>query len=88
MAPFLEGAEVFGLKPTDAAPPGTSARCARRHQYLGLPGPAHPGLQPFLWNRAHVFPDRPSSRYPETAPKVRSVLDKFGLNYWVRSLGP
>ncbi|MCR1784809.1 acyl-CoA desaturase [Nocardioides carbamazepini] len=29
----------------------------------------------------HLFPDLPSSRYAEAAPKVRAVFDKYGLNY-------
>ncbi|WP_408897034.1 fatty acid desaturase family protein [Nocardioides sp. R1-1] len=29
----------------------------------------------------HLFPDLPSSRYAEVAPKVRAVFEKYGLNY-------
>ncbi|HWJ68320.1 MAG TPA: acyl-CoA desaturase [Nocardioides sp.] len=29
----------------------------------------------------HLFPDLPSSRYAEVAPKVQAVFDKYGLNY-------
>ncbi|HWJ80982.1 MAG TPA: acyl-CoA desaturase [Nocardioides sp.] len=29
----------------------------------------------------HLFPDLPSNRYAEVAPKVRAVFDKYGLNY-------
>ncbi|NYI44255.1 linoleoyl-CoA desaturase [Nocardioides aromaticivorans] len=29
----------------------------------------------------HLFPDLPSSRYAEVAPKVKAVFDKYGLNY-------
>ncbi len=29
----------------------------------------------------HLFPDLPSSRYAEVAPRVKAVFDKYGLNY-------
>src|SRR4051812_35785725 len=29
----------------------------------------------------HLFPDLPSNRYAEVAPKVRALFDKYGLNY-------
>ncbi len=29
----------------------------------------------------HIFPDLPSNRYAEIAPKVRDVFERFGLNY-------
>jgi linoleoyl-CoA desaturase len=29
----------------------------------------------------HLFPDLPSNRYAEIAPKVRALFDKYGLNY-------
>ncbi|PUA79512.1 fatty acid desaturase family protein [Nocardioides currus] len=29
----------------------------------------------------HLFPDLPSNRYAEIAPKVMAVFDKYGLNY-------
>ena len=31
----------------------------------------------------HLFPDLPSNRYAEIAPKVRALFDKYGLNYHV-----
>lgn len=31
----------------------------------------------------HLFPDLPSNRYAEVAPKVRALFDKYGLNYHV-----
>ena len=34
----------------------------------------------------HIFPDLPSNRYAEIAPRVREVFDKFGLNYCSRPL--
>ncbi|GAA3830093.1 acyl-CoA desaturase [Nocardioides panacisoli] len=36
----------------------------------------------------HLFPDLPSNRYAEVAPKVRAVFDKYGLNYCSRPLVP
>jgi NADPH-dependent stearoyl-CoA 9-desaturase len=35
----------------------------------------------------HIFPDLPSNRYVEIAPKVREVFDRFGLAYNARPLG-
>ena len=29
----------------------------------------------------HLFPDLPSSRYAEVAPKVKAIFEKYGLNY-------
>lgn len=34
----------------------------------------------------HLFPDLPSNRYAEVAPKVRAVFDEYGLNYLSRPL--
>jgi len=36
----------------------------------------------------HLFPDLPSNRYAEIAPKVRAVFDKYDLNYCTRPLVP
>lgn len=29
----------------------------------------------------HIYPDMPSNRYAEVAPKVRALFEKYGLNY-------
>ena len=34
----------------------------------------------------HIFPDLPSNRYGEIAPRVREVFDRYGLAYNVRPL--
>ena len=34
----------------------------------------------------HIFPDLPSNRYVEIAPRVRQVFDKYGLPYNSRPL--
>ncbi|GAA1794969.1 acyl-CoA desaturase [Nocardioides hankookensis] len=34
----------------------------------------------------HIYPDLPSNRYYEIAPKVRAVFDRFGLDYNARPL--
>jgi len=34
----------------------------------------------------HCFPDLPSNRYAEIAPRVRELLDRYGLAYSVRPL--
>ena len=34
----------------------------------------------------HLFPDLPSNRYKEIAPKVKDVFDRYGLEYTTGSL--
>jgi linoleoyl-CoA desaturase len=34
----------------------------------------------------HLFPDLPSNRYYEIAPKVRDVFERYGLSYNARPL--
>jgi linoleoyl-CoA desaturase len=29
----------------------------------------------------HLFPDLPSNRYAEIAPRIRDLFDRYGLNY-------
>ncbi len=36
----------------------------------------------------HLFPDLPSNRYAEIAPKVQALFDKYDLNYCTRPLVP
>jgi linoleoyl-CoA desaturase len=36
----------------------------------------------------HLFPDLPSNRYGEIAPKVEALFEKYGLNYCARPLVP
>ena len=36
----------------------------------------------------HLFPDLPSNRYSEIAPKVQALFEKYGLNYCARPLVP
>ena len=36
----------------------------------------------------HLFPDLPSNRYAEIAPKVQALFDKYDLNYHSRPLVP
>lgn len=36
----------------------------------------------------HLFPDIPSCRYPEIAPRVRAVCERYGLPYNSGRLGP
>jgi len=36
----------------------------------------------------HLWPDLPSNRYAEVAPKVRALFDKYDLNYCSRPLVP
>jgi linoleoyl-CoA desaturase len=34
----------------------------------------------------HLFPDLPSNRYAEIAPRVKDIFDRYGLNYHSASL--
>ena len=34
----------------------------------------------------HLFPDMPARRYPEIAPEVRAIAEKYGLEYNTGSL--
>jgi linoleoyl-CoA desaturase len=34
----------------------------------------------------HLFPDLPSNRYAEIAPKVRDLFERYGLSYTTGSL--
>ena len=36
----------------------------------------------------HLFPDLPSNRYAEIAPKVQALFDKYDLNYHTRPFVP
>jgi linoleoyl-CoA desaturase len=36
----------------------------------------------------HLFPDLPSNRYADVAPKVQALFDKYGLSYNARPLVP
>jgi linoleoyl-CoA desaturase len=29
----------------------------------------------------HIFPDMPAHRYPEVAPKIQALCEKYGLHY-------
>jgi linoleoyl-CoA desaturase len=35
----------------------------------------------------HLFPDMPSNRYPEVAPRVRALCERYGVPYNSGSLG-
>ena len=35
----------------------------------------------------HLFPDMPSNRYPEAAPRVRALCERYGIPYNSGSLG-
>jgi linoleoyl-CoA desaturase len=34
----------------------------------------------------HIFPDLPSNRYAEIAPKVKDLFERYGLNYHSASM--
>ena len=35
----------------------------------------------------HLFPDLPAHRYPEIAPRVRAICERYGLPYNTGSFG-
>ena len=60
---------------------GTSARCSARPT-----SPARKAMHLMTGNLSHqiehhLFPDLPSNRYAEIAPKVQALFEKYGLNY-------
>ena len=88
---FPEGVEVFEVDELD---PTESRSDWYVRQMLGSANiSGSPVLHVLAGNLSHqiehhLFPDLPSNRYAEIAPKVRAVFDKYGLNYCARPLGP
>ena len=82
---FPEGVETFEQESLDAATrsraSGTSARCSARPT-----SPARRLLHLLTGNLSHqiehhLFPDLPSNRYAEIAPRVRELFERYGLRY-------
>jgi linoleoyl-CoA desaturase len=59
---------------------------ARIGQHLGQQGYASHERQPVKQIEHHLFPDLPSNRYYEIAPKVWDLSQRYGLTYHVAPL--
>jgi fatty acid desaturase len=88
---FPEGVEVFELERLD---PTESRGDWYLRQMLGSANiSGSPVLHVLAGNLSHqiehhLFPDLPSNRYAEIAPRVRAVFEKYGLTYVARPLVP
>jgi NADPH-dependent stearoyl-CoA 9-desaturase len=86
---FPEGVEAFELPELD---PDESRGEWYLRQMLGSANIAGPPVLHLLAGNLshqiehHLFPDLPSNRYGEIAPRVREVFAKFGLDYCSRPL--
>ncbi|UMG92129.1 acyl-CoA desaturase [Nocardioides sp. TF02-7] len=88
---FPEGVEVFELDELD---PTEERGDWYLRQMLGSADISGSRLMHVLTGNLshqiehHLFPDLPSNRYGEIAPKVRAVFEKYGLAYCSRPLVP
>jgi len=86
---FPEGVEAFELPELDADETRGEWYVRQMLGSANISGP--PALHLLTGNLSHqiehhLFPDLPSNRYGEIAPRVREVFDKFGLAYNARPL--
>jgi linoleoyl-CoA desaturase len=86
---FPEGVEAFELPELDADETRGEWYVRQMLGSANISGP--PALHLLTGNLSHqiehhLFPDLPSNRYGEVAPRVREVFDKFGLPYCSRPL--
>ena len=88
---FPEGVEVFELEELD---PDESRGEWYLRQMLGSADITGPPLMHLLSGNLshqiehHLFPDMPSNRYAEIAPKVRGLFERYGLTYCARPMVP
>jgi linoleoyl-CoA desaturase len=88
---FPEGVEVFEL---DSLDPTETRGDWYLRQMLGSADITGPKAMHLLTGNLshqiehHLFPDLPSNRYSEIAPKVRALFEKYDLNYCARPLLP
>jgi len=81
---FPEGVETFEL---DAVPEKETRGEWYLRQMLGSANISGSKLMHIMTGNLshqiehHIFPDLPSNRYAEIAPKVRALFEKYGLNY-------
>ena len=85
---FPEGVEVFATESTEGE---TKGQWYLR-QMLGSANISGPKLLHIMSGNLshqiehHLFPDLPSNRYAEIAPKVRALFDRYQLRYATGSL--
>jgi len=88
---FPEGVEVFELDELD---PEESRGDWYLRQMLGSADISGPPLMHLLTGNLshqiehHLFPDMPSNRYAEIAPRIREIFERYGLTYCARPLVP
>ena len=81
---FPEGVETFEL---DAIPDKETRGEWYLRQMLGSANISGSKLMHIMTGNLshqiehHIFPDLPSNRYAEIAPKVKALFEKYGLNY-------
>ncbi|WP_166135059.1 fatty acid desaturase family protein [Nocardioides ochotonae] len=86
---FPEGVEAFEMEQLD--PDETRGEWYLR-QMLGSANISGPPLVHLMTGNLshqiehHVFPDLPSNRYAEIAPRMRDLFERYGLSYNVRPL--
>ena len=86
---FPEGVETFELERLD--PDETRGEWYLR-QMLGSANISGPPLLHLMTGNLshqiehHCFPDLPSNRYAEIAPRMRELFERYGLSYNVRPL--
>jgi linoleoyl-CoA desaturase len=86
---FPEGVETFELK---SIPDNESRGEWYLRQMLGSANIAGSPLMHLMSGNLshqiehHLFPDLPSNRYQEIAPKVRALFEKYDLNYCTRPM--
>ena len=84
MRALPEGVETFEQKAIDERE--TKGQCYVR-QMLGSANISGPKLLHLMSGNLshqiehHLFPDLPSNRYAEIAPKVRDLFQRYGLSY-------
>ena len=86
---FPEGVEVFELEELDDNETRGEWYVRQMLGSANISGP--PALHLMSGNLSHqiehhIFPDLPSNRYAEIAPRVREVFDRYGLAYNERPL--
>ena len=64
---------------TRGAPPRPPT--ARRREHRRVTAVSRDVRQPRLSGRAHLYPDMPSTRYGEIAPRVREICERYKLPY-------
>jgi NADPH-dependent stearoyl-CoA 9-desaturase len=85
---FPEGVETFAKASIDGETRGgvVPPPDDRLSQHQGQQAHAHHDREPVPSDRAPPFPDLPSNRYAEIAPRVQEICSRYGLSYTSGSL--